>query len=162
MCQHAQKHVGAHPVGQPVVDRPDLQIDALEAAEGALDQAQRLVTAHRSGVVEYRGGQAGAHDIDAVEGRLGGDFLGLAGKAKAIVGNVEGEVLGHFVLVEHGSDFEADCRRAAQRLALAGHRRGDARQFALGSGEQILAPAGALGRQCPVAADDQAFAGEIG
>src|SRR5215468_3031874 len=51
--------------------------------------------------------------------------------------------------------------RAAQRLALAGHCRGDARQFALGGGEQILAPAGTFGRQCLVAADDQAFAGKI-
>src|SRR6516164_7307263 len=50
---------------------------------------------------------------------------------------------------------------AAQQLALAGHRRGDARQGALGGGEQILAPAGALGRQCLVATDDQAFAGKI-
>ena len=125
-----------------MVDRSDLQIDALQAAEGALDQAQGLVTAHRGGVVEYRGGQAGAHDINAVEGRLGGDCLGLAGKAKAVVGNVEDEVLGHFVPVEHGSDFETDCGHATQRLALAGHRRGEARQFA-------------------VAADDQAFAGKI-
>src|SRR5215813_6947812 len=44
---------------------------------------------------------------------------------------------------------------------LAGHCRGDARQFALGGGEQILAPAGTFGRQCLVAADDQAFAGKI-
>jgi hypothetical protein len=51
-------------------------------------------------------------------------------------------VLGHFVPVEHGSDFETDYGHATQRLALAGHRRGEARQFA-------------------VAADDQAFAGKI-
>jgi hypothetical protein len=31
--QHTQKHMGAHPVGQPMVDRPDLQIDGLDAAE---------------------------------------------------------------------------------------------------------------------------------
>src|SRR5215813_7756017 len=91
----------------------------------------------------------------------GGDVLGLAGKAKAVVGNVESEVLGHFVPVEHRPDFETDGGRAAQRLALAGHCRGDARQFALGGGEQILAPAGTFGRQCLVAADDQAFAGKI-
>jgi hypothetical protein len=84
----------------------------------------------------------GDTNIDAVEGRLGGDCLGLAGKVKAVVGNVEDEVLGHFVPVEHGSDFETDYGHATQRLALAGHRRGEARQFA-------------------VAADDQAFAGKI-
>jgi hypothetical protein len=67
--------------------------------------------------------------------------LGFAGKAKAVVGNVEGEVLGHFVLVEHGPDFETDGGRAVQRLALACDRRGDAHQLALGGGEQLLAPA---------------------
>ena len=78
------------------------------------------------------------------------------------VRDVEGEVLGHFVLVEHGPDFEADFDRAAQRLALAGDRLGDARQFALGGGEQVLALAGALGRQRLVAANNQALAGESG
>jgi len=49
------------------------------------------------------------------------------------------------VLVEQGPDFEPDGGRAAQRLALAGNRGGDARQLALGGGEQILALARALG-----------------
>jgi hypothetical protein len=71
-------------------------------------------------------------------------------------------VLGHFVLVEHRPDFEADLGRAAQRLALAGHGRSDACQLALGGGEQILALAGALGGERTIAADNQALAGEIG
>ena len=71
-------------------------------------------------------------------------------------------MLGHLVLVEHGADFEADFSFAAQRLALAGHRGGDAGEFALGGGEQILALAGALGGESPVAADDQPLAGKIG
>jgi hypothetical protein len=64
-------------------------------------------------------------------------------------------VLGHFVLVEHGADFKADFGGATQWLALAGHRGGDARQFALSGGEQLLALPGALDRQRSVAADDQ-------
>ena len=52
--EHAQKHVGADAICQPVINRPDLQVDGLEAAEGALDQAQRLVAAHRGSVVEHR------------------------------------------------------------------------------------------------------------
>ena len=71
-------------------------------------------------------------------------------------------MLGHFVLVEHGADGKADFGGATQRLALTGHRGGDARQFALSGGEQLLAFAGALDRQCPVAADNQALAGEVG
>jgi hypothetical protein len=79
-----------------------------------------------------------------------------------MVGDVEGEVLGHFVLVEYGTDCEADFGRAAQRLALAGNGRGDARQVALSGGEQILALARALGSERTIAADNEAFAGEIG
>jgi hypothetical protein len=85
----------------------------------------------------------------------------LRAKPKPGVGDVEGEVLGHFVLVEHSTDGEADFGRAAQRLALAGNGRGDARQVALGGAEQILALAGALGGKRAVAADDEALTREI-
>jgi hypothetical protein len=60
------------------------------------------------------------------------------------------------------TDGKADFSGAAQRLALAGHGRGDARQVALGGGEQVLTLAGALGSERVVAADNQALAGEIG
>jgi acyl-CoA dehydrogenase-like protein len=132
----------------------------LESAEVSTETKQRVadlvvrerkliagnfsVAAHRAGVVEHRGGQAGAHHVDVVEGRLGGDRLGLAGTAEVAVGNVEGEVFGHFVRVEHGPDFEPDFGRASQRLALADYRRGNARQRALCGGEQLLALAGTL------------------
>jgi hypothetical protein len=66
------------------------------------------------------------------------------------------------VLVEHGADLEADFSFAAQRLALASHGGGDAREVALGGGEQILALAGALAGECAVAADDQPLARELG
>ena len=44
--QHAQKHVRAHPIGQPVMHRTDLQIDRLDAAEGALHPGQGFIAAH--------------------------------------------------------------------------------------------------------------------
>jgi len=125
-----------------VIDRPDLEIDRLDAAEGALHEG--FVATHRGGVVESGGGQAGTDDVEAVEGRLSGDFVGLAGDGEAGVGNIEGEVLGHFVLVEHGADLQADFGFAVQRLAFADHRGGNASEVALGSGEQILALAGTL------------------
>jgi hypothetical protein len=34
--EHAEEDVGAHAVGQPVVDRPDLQVDRLQADLGDL------------------------------------------------------------------------------------------------------------------------------
>jgi hypothetical protein len=30
--EHADKHVGPHAISQPVIDRPDLEIDRLDAA----------------------------------------------------------------------------------------------------------------------------------
>ena len=47
--QHADEHVGAHAVFQVVVDRADLQVHRLEAAEGTLDGAEALVGAHGVG-----------------------------------------------------------------------------------------------------------------
>ena len=47
-------------------------------------------------------------------------------------------------------------------IALARDRGLDAGEVALGGGEQVLALAGALGGEIGVAADDQAFAGEVG
>src|SRR5215213_5761844 len=52
---------------------PDAQIDALEAAEGALHLGQRLVGSHRADIVKGGGRQTGAHHVEAVEHRLGRD-----------------------------------------------------------------------------------------
>jgi hypothetical protein len=35
--QHAKKHMRAHPIGQPVIHRPDMQIDGLDATERPLN-----------------------------------------------------------------------------------------------------------------------------
>jgi hypothetical protein len=40
--QHAQQHMPAHPICQPVIDRPDPKIDGFETAERSLDQGERL------------------------------------------------------------------------------------------------------------------------
>ena len=50
--EQAQKDVGAHPRGEPVVDRPDVQIDGLQAAEGALDVGEALVGADQLSAVK--------------------------------------------------------------------------------------------------------------
>ena len=98
-------------------------------------------------------GKAGAHDVDAVEGCLGSDLRGLASKAKAGVGDVEGEVLGHLVLVEHGTDAEtvSATPRSGWRLrGTAAAMRARSRSVA---GEQILALARALGSERAITAD---------
>ena len=57
--EHAQQHVSAHALGEVVVDGPHLEIDGLDAVEGALDPAQSLVGAHRVLGSELSLGQAG-------------------------------------------------------------------------------------------------------
>ena len=44
--EHAQADVGAHARSGPMEDRSDLQIDGLDAADGALDLGQALVGPH--------------------------------------------------------------------------------------------------------------------
>jgi hypothetical protein len=73
---------------RPAARGPESSIKSVRAIE---------IVAHVRGIVECGGGQAGAHDVNAVEGRLvglqpaglWGDFLGLAGKAEAAVGDRE-------------------------------------------------------------------------
>ena len=86
----------------------------------------------------------------------------LRAKLKARIGDVEIEMLGHLVPVDHRADRERDLGGAAQRIALAGDGRLDAGEIALGGGEQVFALAGALGGEIGIAADHQTLAGEIG
>jgi len=78
VSEHAEEDVGAHPVGKPVVDRPDVQIDGFHRTDRVLDEGEGLVAHDRGAVVEGRGGQGGAHGVEAVEGRFGGDLRRLA------------------------------------------------------------------------------------
>jgi len=56
-----------------VVHRADMQIDRLDATKRPFHQGKGFIAAHRRGVVERLGGQAGTYDIDAVGCRLRGD-----------------------------------------------------------------------------------------
>jgi hypothetical protein len=75
--------VRPHPARQPVIDRADVQIDRLDAAEGAFHRAEGFLAAHCFGVVEGVGGQTCAHDIDTVGGSFFSDRVGFLMKLKA-------------------------------------------------------------------------------
>ena len=51
VSQHAKEHVRAHSIRQPVIDRPDLQIDGFEAAKGPLHQRKGFVAAYGCRIV---------------------------------------------------------------------------------------------------------------
>jgi len=79
--QHAQEHVGADPVGQPMPDGAHVQF-GVEGAEEPFDVFESLVAQHH--IVAFEGvfGQAGAQHVDAVEGGFGGDRVVVAGEVK--------------------------------------------------------------------------------
>ena len=159
--QHADEHVGAHAVFQVVVDRADLQVHRLEAAEGALDGAEALVGAHGVGRPELVGRHAGADHVEAVQGRLGVDAGLVAAVGEVALLDGEFEMLADLELGDDLANSEADAGGAAQGPlgALGG---GDDRveQF-LGGLQQGLALAGAFGGQQGVAAQQQTLAGKV-
>jgi hypothetical protein len=65
--------------------RPHLEIDRLEAAEGAFGGRELFVGGDRGGLIERHFGDSGAHHIDAVERRFGVDFGGVARKGETVV-----------------------------------------------------------------------------
>ena len=83
-----------------------MDVDGLQGAERALDPGEAFVGADGRGVIERFLRQAGAHDIDSVERRLGGDRRRLAMEREARLADDEVEVLGHLVPVDDGADLE--------------------------------------------------------
>ena len=54
--------------------------------------------------------------VDAIEGSFGRDLRRVARERQAVIGDGDGEVLGHFVMVDDATDRERNLVRAAQRL----------------------------------------------
>ena len=77
----------AHAIGEPVVDRPQVQIDGLDAAEGALDLAVLICSCDVATSLQHVDRQAGAHYIYAIGGSFGGNLGGLAREDEAMVGD---------------------------------------------------------------------------
>ncbi len=78
------------------------------SAEGALDAGEALI-----GADHVIGGQGfvldiGADDVEAVEPRLGGDPLGIAGEGEAVFANGDVEQLGELVAVLDAADGAGD------------------------------------------------------
>jgi hypothetical protein len=84
------------------------------------------------------------------------------GEAEGGVGDLQIEMLPHFIRVQHLANLERDLGGAAQRIPLAPDRGFDAREVLLGRRQQFVALAGAFGGEVGVAADDQPFAGKVG
>jgi hypothetical protein len=132
--------VGADAVGQVVEDRAEVQVVCFDAAEVAFDVGEVLVGGDDCGGVECVGVQAGAQDVEAVQGCFGVDPGLVAAPAQAGVGDVEDDVLADFVFVDF-SDLDTDPVRPGQPSAV--DRGGDLVEVGFGGPQQVLAFAGA-------------------
>ncbi len=171
--EYAQEDVRPHPAGQAVVERPDLELGRLEAAEGALHRGQALVGEHGGGRSQRVGRHRGAQDprvrlrrpegrLEAVERRLLGERGLITREAQVLVGDGEAEVLGHLAPAQHGADPKRDRVLARERAAGTPGGGPDFGQILLGRRQQRLARAAPLGGEVRVAADDQALARIVG
>ncbi len=92
--EHAQADMCAHARGSPMEDRSNLQVDGLDAADGAFNLSEAFVGSHTGAVIESFDREAGADHIDAIETRLVIDLIELACKGEIAIGDGEREVLG--------------------------------------------------------------------
>jgi len=139
--EHAEKDMSAHPRGEPVVDRAQVQIDGLEAAKGTLDPSQALVGADHAIRRQGFGLKAGADDIKAVEPRLRGNAGLVAAKGEAVFGNGNVEVFGEPVAVFEAADGTGDLVLSLAAAAV-GDLVGELAKRRLGGAQQVFALAG--------------------
>ena len=85
----------------------------------------------------------------------------LRRERERVVGDLQGEVLGHLELVDHLAHPQRDLVPPAQRPAVAAGGRGDLVQLVFGGGQQLVAFAGPLGGQRRVVAAHQPLAGIV-
>src|ERR1700745_476645 len=158
--KHAQENMGAHSFWGPVADWPDFEIDGLQTAEGALHPRQILVGLDGLVGVEIGGRDIGANDIDAVETRLVLDLLGAPPEGQMAISDLDCEVLGHFLLVDHGADRQTDLGGSLEARACAFDLGFETAEAALCYGQKLLALARTFCRKLAIAADNQPLARE--
>ncbi len=112
--EHADQDVGADAVGTVVVDGAQVQVVGFDVAEVAFNVGEVFVGGDGGCGVKCGGGNAGADDVDAVEGGFGGNRVLVAFIGEAGVGDHPGEVFGHLVLVDHFAEGDADGGGGAQ------------------------------------------------
>src|ERR1700694_2127033 len=140
--EHAREHVRTHPLLQTMMDRTNLQVQALERAESAFYLREALVRANHLRCIHRLGRQARAQDIQAIQSGLLRDLLLLAPEFKLIVLDVELEVLADLVMVVHFAKGKAGLIFATQGPA-SDRARGSAPVSApwLAAGSRACVPA---------------------
>src|SRR5674476_714925 len=115
--------MGPDPVLGPVVDRAQVQVDALDGAEVAFDAGQTLVGGDNLARVHLLGADGGGDDVQPVQGRLGSDLVLVTGEGERGLGDVQDVVLGHLVPADDLADPNPDLAGIGQ--APGNHGGGD-------------------------------------
>src|ERR1700730_3876835 len=104
-----------------MMDRPDLDIDGLEAAERALDIGQAFVGTDDRVAVEQVGCDVGAYHVETIEQGLVVDRLAPALDNEIVVSDGDVEMLGHLVVIDDLADGDADGIATAKRSFCTTH-----------------------------------------
>ncbi len=108
ISQHAQKHMGADPAGQPMMNGAHMQIDSFQTAERSFHSAELFVAAHHLRCRHGFGRDVGANHVDAVQLLFPLDALGPARVTKAIFFDVDLIVLAYFEAPQHTAHTKAN------------------------------------------------------
>src|SRR5665811_1653755 len=98
----------------PVVDRTQVHVDGFDGPEVSFHSGQTLVGSYHLGGVHLLGAHGGADDVEAVQGRLGGDLVLVAGEGERVFGDVQGVVLDHLVPAHDLADPDPDLAGTVQ------------------------------------------------
>lgn len=125
--------MGTDPFGEVVKDGTQVEVVDFDDAEVAFDVGEVFVGGDDAGGVQGLGVSAGAEDVDSVESGLGVDLWLVAVVVERGGGDVEGEVLSHFVFVDDLTDGHADIIGSVQFSV--GYASRDCGEFDVGGGE---------------------------
>src|SRR5262245_5226150 len=122
VSEHAEEDMSPYSIRQPMVDRPDLEIDRLQAPKRSLDLREILVGSHRGFSGKSRSGHRRANHVQAVKRGFLGDLLFVTVIGEAPLFDLEDEVLADLVVVDHLADAKPDLGLSPQRIPLPAGR----------------------------------------
>jgi hypothetical protein len=146
----------------PVIDGPHADVDPLQTAKRALHLRQALVLPDRIRRREPIGGFIGTNHIDPIQLHFLLNGRRIPRPLEAAVGNRDSDVLGHLVVIDHATHFDAEGRVVERRLGAPGGLRGELRERAFGRDEQLLPFPAPFLREQRIETGNETFAGILG
>jgi hypothetical protein len=153
--EHADEHVGADSAFEAVVDGSEVEVDGFEGPELGFDEAEPFVGFDDFTRVEPVGVDAGADDVDAVEGGFSIDGFVFVPVGEDGFTNGQVVVFCHLVFVDDPADPYPDDRGVFEPACSDGGD--DLVECGVGGLKEVSAFPGPFLGEGGVAADDEAF-----